>query len=309
MSVYQEEKVWEKHWDMSTARLLGYYKQAFAAILQDFLIVAGRDLSTLTAAEEAMLLAQIAQQIKQLEKKNKAWVEKEIMKAFYVGQASGLTQLGYASSLNQAMKNITKNQFSKRTIDAVMTDTFNDLLYATENTDKRTKKLVKDTFSSAFRQKRIQNIGRDTLTREITQTLSKEFINESLRNDAFVGIVDKANRKWKLEDYVKMATQSKIQDSFRQGVIVESIERGYDLAYISDHSATDNCRKYEGLIVSLTGQTPGYPSLDDIRSNFGNEIFHPNCKHKLRPVRTAELIPANVKAKNEVNRKNVSSIL
>lgn len=309
MGLYEDEQVWQKNWDRSTKRLLSLYKEAFTDILNELLQVAGKDISELTVKEETAILAQIARRLEELEEENKKWVKEEITKAFIVGQASSLTQLGYAASLEQAMKQVTTSAYSKRTLEAIMADTFNDLLYATQNTNKRTKKLVKDTFSMAFRQKRIQNTGRRELTKEISQTLSKQFIKEQLRNDGFVGIVDSANRKWTLNNYVKMATQTKIQDTFRQGVVFEAIERGHDLAYISDHNAKDACSKFEGLVISLTGQTEGYPSLDDIKGHFGSDIFHPFCKHKIRTVRHEGLIPQNIKNKNEVNRKNVSRII
>lgn len=36
------------------------------------------------------------------------------------------------------------------------------------------------------------------------------------------------------------------------------------------------CAPWNGKVLSLTGQTPGYPTLEEAE---GAGLFHPNCRH------------------------------
>lgn len=52
---------------------------------------------------------------------------------------------------------------------------------------------------------------------------------------------------------------------------------GEDLIQISYHTSTcEMCAPRNGKVLSLTGQTPGYPTLAEAE---GAGLFHPNCRH------------------------------
>ena len=310
MGFYEEERVWEKHWDKSTANLLLQYQEAYQRILRSLLGLSGESISNLNKKKQQELLKFIALSIAELQGYTKEWVTTEIALAFLVGQATQMVTTGQVLSIAEGMKQVTKSTYAKQVLDTVLTDTMGDLLMATDHTSNRTKKLVRDVFGQVLKQRTMENQGLRTIEKEVKQVLEKKFLEERLKKEGFVGIIDRSGKKWQTNVYIETVVRTKIQESFRQGTISNAVEKGYDLAYISEHSgACEKCKKYENLIISLTGKTEGYPTLDSIRASDKHQLFHPRCRHKIRSVRTLELIPANVKAKNEEARKNVEDLL
>jgi len=94
-----------------------------------------------------------------------------------------------------------------------------------------------------------------------------------------------------------MVVRTKQQQAHVEGVRVESVERGVDLAVISSHGATDPCRNYEGLVISMNGETPGYKTYKELRQS--GKIFHTNCKHHISPIRDIKLLPESLRKKHE----------
>ncbi len=43
------------------------------------------------------------------------------------------------------------------------------------------------------------------------------------------------------------------------------------------------CAKYQGRIYSISGKTPGYPSLYETAFKHGYSVIHPNCRHQFFP--------------------------
>ena len=121
--------------------------------------------------------------------------------------------------------------------------------------------------------------------------------NRKLNEEAWVGIIDKAGRRWNLSTYAEMVVRTKLQQAHVEGVRVETLERGVDLAVISSHGAKDACGGYEGIVISINGQTPGYKTYKELRQ--GGKIFHPNCKHHISPIRDFKLLPELVRLKHE----------
>jgi hypothetical protein len=98
-----------------------------------------------------------------------------------------------------------------------------------------------------------------------------------------------------------MVTRTKMLEAFSEGQRVQAVEMGIDLAIISSHGAKDACRHFEGQVISMTGQTEGFLTYDELRRS--NLIFHPNCKHRITPVRSLDLLPEAVRRKYEEGKK------
>jgi hypothetical protein len=55
------------------------------------------------------------------------------------------------------------------------------------------------------------------------------------------------------------------------------LENGRDLVKVSTHpNACEKCRPWEGKVLTLTGKTPGYPTLQEAKDT---GLFHPRCEH------------------------------
>jgi hypothetical protein len=85
--------------------------------------------------------------------------------------------------------------------------------------------------------------------------------------------------------YVKGLTQSTLITARASSTIQRALELGQDLLKISSHSNPSKmCQKWQGKIVSITGQTSGYTKLSDALFNGSYSrggIFHRYCRHTL----------------------------
>ena len=109
-------------------------------------------------------------------------------------------------------------------------------------------------------------------TRQAVQIELNRFANQGIGS-----FVDKAGRVWDMSTYAEMATLTAIERATIAGYTDTMKEYGYDLAQISNHfGACPICEAWEGVIISVTGSTPGYLSLSDAE---GAGVFHPRCLH------------------------------
>lgn len=106
---------------------------------------------------------------------------------------------------------------------------------------------------------------------------SAKAMRERLAEKGITGFVDKAGRQWSMKTYTEMAVHDCTMNSFREGTRLRLLEHGYDLVVFSSHSgACPKCTPWEGVTVSLTGQTKGYPTLAEAR---GAGMLHARCRH------------------------------
>lgn len=109
-------------------------------------------------------------------------------------------------------------------------------------------------------------------------------LKKDLQERGITGFVDRAGRHWKLETYTRMAAITTTNNCLREGTINRIQERGHDLIRVSSHSGScPKCSPYNGATLSISGDDPDYPSIDEAR---GKGLFHPLCKHavSLSPV-------------------------
>lgn len=110
--------------------------------------------------------------------------------------------------------------------------------------------------------------------REAVQRELDDFANRGITS-----FIDKAGRSWDMETYAEMATLTAIERATREGYLDTMQEFDYDLAQISDHyGACPICEAWQGVVVSVSGNTPGYPSLAEAE---GAGVFHPRCMHDI----------------------------
>lgn len=286
-------------------KLIEHYKSAFKEIVEVLSILAGlNDISYLT---QQKILAQIATILMSLDKQNEQWCKQYIEQYFREGMAYVLYEAGLYDTLAQARQGVSYSSLSRHMVDTHISDTYEDLLSATKNTERKIKQLVKRVVSHHIRAKALQKAGRKDMERAIINDLTKAGLSRSLNEEGWVGIVDAAGRRWNLSTYVRMVTKTKLQQAHVEGVRTEGLERGIDLAVISSHGAEDACRYFEGLVISLNGLTPGYLTYEELRKS--NLIFHPNCQHTVRPIRDIKLLPPQLRAKHEEQMKNAVQAL
>lgn len=87
-----------------------------------------------------------------------------------------------------------------------------------------------------------------------------------------------AGSLWKVDAYAKMLTRTAVADARREAFRTRYLANGLDVVYVvpngTDHPV---CAAWEGRLLSITGATPGVPTIDDARSA---GLFHPQCRHR-----------------------------
>nr|WP_328285998.1 phage minor capsid protein [Brevibacillus agri] len=196
------------------------------------------------------------------------------------GVAAAIYALGVADTFEEARKIAKFNRMNKAMVDAVIADTQADLLAVTQNVERKVRAAVRQVTADSMRANMARGVnGRRTVSRDILDGLRMK-----LGDSVNTGIIDAAGRRWRPEVYVDMVTRTKTMEAHMEATINEGVAREAFYGVISRHGATDACRNWEGKVVKLVPDAPGnYPYLGDLRG--GREIFHPNCKHVVTPVR------------------------
>lgn len=102
-------------------------------------------------------------------------------------------------------------------------------------------------------------------------------LQSSLARHGITGFVDKAGRQWNMETYAEMVARTSTMEAHLEGTKNRFLEHGYDLVIVSSHhNPCEKCRPWEDEILSLTGRTPGYPTLEESKEA---GMWHPNCRH------------------------------
>lgn len=103
-------------------------------------------------------------------------------------------------------------------------------------------------------------------------------IKQTLEDQGLSALVDKSGKQWQLDSYAEMLYRTKTVEARNMGMANRMVENGYDLVQVSIHGADDVCGDWEGKILSLNGDTPGYPTVDEATAD---GLFHPNCRHAI----------------------------
>lgn len=156
-----------------------------------------------------------------------------------------------------------------------------------------------DVVSNLIQSKKQLETGNlsEKVVSEIGELLKADKLKETITEDGFVGLVDASGKKWSLQRYVEAVIRTKLTEADIEADKAMGLAEGIDLAYISNHGATDDCSKWEWVLVSMNGLTAGLPTVEQIKQT--KECFHINCGHHLNPVRSLELVPADVIAKTQ----------
>jgi hypothetical protein len=281
-------KVPEPSYDKDVKNVLKGYVRARELIIIQLLSLVENNGDPIKVNQQASMLRQIDYILSGLNAEVQSTIEEGILSNFREGQAILSYSAGEFNSLAEATKGVAFSQLAKETIDSILADTFDDLLSATELTSKRTKRIVRRVVQEQMKVDMARARGRKIMSKGLIEELTKQGLSKSIKEEGFVGIVDKKGRQWELNRYVDMVVRTKYKQARFEGMRTKAVEDGYDLAVVSSHGAKDKCRKYEGMVISMNGQTAGYPTYQELRRS--NEIFHPNCKHTIFPIRDESLL-------------------
>lgn len=90
---------------------------------------------------------------------------------------------------------------------------------------------------------------------------------------------DRADRKWDIVEYIHMKTMTETISAERLSFFTRAIQYGVDLVrivHLNLHPTCELCAPFENKILSITGNTEGYMSINDAELQ---GLFHPRCDH------------------------------
>ena len=114
--------------------------------------------------------------------------------------------------------------------------------------------------------------------------------------------IDARGRKWDNSTYLNMLVRTTSARITRETTLDTITDNGDDLARV--HAIGDNCpicRRWDGVIFSVTGNTPKFPAYSDV---LAAGMFHPNCDcltERVIPEIEADEIDAQAAVKTPVD--------
>lgn len=278
--------------DEDVNRIIRTYEEAYKSIYKR--LKANLDYKKNPGFSRVSMYSQMKQveyELEQLGRELNLLVPKAVKKAVEIGYAETLLSMYVALNINktfdEAWKDVPFSTINSTMAEQLAKDTMKDLLQATKNTEYAVKKLVQDTFAKHMSVQALQNGGRLDMIRVVMKDLTGKGLSKNISQN-IIGIVDKAGRKWRTDVYVDMVVRTKFHQARVEGIkeYANKNDGKGDLAQIPIHNAFDACRNFEGLVISMTGVTPGYRTYDELRAT--NQIFHPRCKHIPKPIYAME---------------------
>lgn len=144
------------------------------------------------------------------------------------------------------------------------------------STDLRVLRSAEDIYRQVIGRATAQGLAGEYTRRTAAQAALNMFADRGI-----TGFIDTAGRAWNLPSYTEMASRTAALNASRVGKLDSMRAHGNDLAIISGTVAgCELCAPWEGVVVSLDGTTPGYPTLDEAE---GDGLFHVNCGHMADP--------------------------
>ncbi len=192
----------------------------------------------------------------------KAKLSDGIIKAYKAGVASASKDMKKVESI--------LNDFVPEHIQRMILET-NNLI---DNTSFQILRNTQDAYRSIISETSTQALLGVETRLETAQNALNMFAAKGI-----TGFVDRAGRRWDLASYVEMATRTATARAALQGHIDRQTEIGNDLVMVSSIGTTcPICAQWQGKVLSISGKTPGYSSLDNAKAA---GLFHPNCKHTI----------------------------
>lgn len=137
-----------------------------------------------------------------------------------------------------------------------------------------------------------KELGRKILTGDNIRVASN-LVAQRFAEHGLTAFVTSDDKYLPLDYYSRLVVRTKLRDANVTGSVNRYTENKVDLVYIDEHHPTCSvCAKRQGLVISLSGDTEGYPTADET----GLPPFHPHCQHDIRPY-----IP-EFKSKSEIER-------
>ena len=247
--------------DAEINRLVKFYEQAEREILD-------RLNRALLRGNKTEYLVQMKREIEailqQLREGNRTWCEQAIPRVYSQGlynadamlkDAGVSIKAGFGAIHQQAAQVLAENAFQR----------FEDVV-----------QVIGRQVNDIYRELALEN-ARGTVVGYDTWRQTARRFREQLAERGVTGFKDRSGRMWNMKTYTEMVARTTTMEAHLQGTANRLVEQGHDLVKVSSHlMACELCQPWQGKILSITGKTEGYPTLEEAKAD---GLFHPNCRH------------------------------
>lgn len=235
-------------------------------------------------ANRKAILAQIEAILKDLGTDVNKFIETEIPDQYRAGAVDAIRQLDKVGG--DASVTTGFNIVHKQVIEALADETGKSFAEAMTGVNRNVRQIINQSVKDQIS----QEIATGKIAGDTFRTIKYEILAR-FKDNGFTALIDRAGKQWDLETYTGMLIKTKSTESRNRGLVNRMVENEWDLVQVSSHGATDVCGEWEGKILSISGSTPGYPTLDQAKEA---GLFHPNCRHAINVInlKIAELTHA-----------------
>lgn len=204
---------------------------------------------------------------------------KAVAESYSTGMIAGdamLVEAGIASTALVAT--VPSKRIHVEALDALISGGMGDLKGAIdtikENAPEKLGKILGDVQ---------KELGTTILTGENRKKATARVSEVFLRDGLSCFTVEDKNgnkRNLPLDFYASTVVKTKLRSAHNEGSENRYRENGVDLVRVDEHFPTcKECASKQGIVISLTGETPGYPT----KARVGLPPYHPNCRHTIKP--------------------------
>ena len=218
--------------------------------------------------EVQFLQAQTRRLIADLGNRAAAQVAADLIMAYNRGGASAVVDL--AALLEISLEEASTALAGLPVVEVLVSET----VTALNATGLRILRATEDAYRSIVSETTAQVLLGTQTRREAAQEALNRFAKKGI-----TGFVDKAGRGWNLTSYTEMAMRTGCGHAAIQGHTDRLLANGLDLVIGSDAPREcPLCAPWEGKVMSISGRTPGYPTLAEARAAGWQ---HCNCRHSV----------------------------
>lgn len=251
--------------DINIQKLIDQYHATYKEISETII-----NASDAGKINKVRVLATIKAQLQSLGDDVDKWVQTEIPQYYKDGAniaIQDLRNLGVDLSGPKGLAAI-----NKQSIAYLVDDTRNAFAASLTTISRSASNLLSD----ALKQQITFILADGSLSGDALKTI-KAGIVQAIKDDGISALTDAGGRNWAFDDYAEMLVRTKAVEARNVGLTDKMLQNGYDLVQVSDHNSDHPaCADWEGEILSISGNTPGYATTSDAEDD---GLMHPNCQH------------------------------
>ena len=252
------------------AKMQRAYIEAYNAIYV-WLNKARQDVDYCSYAKQTQLMKHIGAELDGMKTKGGSYLGKALKEVAAYAAKVAINDLAVIGANEVTKASSWHRKYNVQYAEQVHKDNFTHIAAQTTRMRHQAKQLLRSDAARVLRYAAVSGMTR----KEAYYALK----DEVLGRDPTFQFVDKAGKRWKTESYFEMLTRTVMHNTLRECYANTLIQEGHDLVKVTIQGAKDACRKWEGKVLSLTGATNGYPTVDQARAT--GEVFHPRCRHRL----------------------------